>query len=108
MNRNILGYDKKALKKLLLYSWPGNVRELQNIIEGTVVIAKSDHISADDLKVMVQPMSFSQKRPGRKQIIDVLKLSSGKISTAAKFLGVTRQTFYNYVKKYHVEHKAPK
>jgi Nif-specific regulatory protein len=31
------------------YYWPGNVRELQNVIERSVVLCKSDTITAKDL-----------------------------------------------------------
>ncbi len=38
-----------ALALVQRYDWPGNVRELKNALERSVVLARTDEISADDL-----------------------------------------------------------
>jgi DNA-binding NtrC family response regulator len=37
------------MRILMDYPWPGNVRELENTIEHSVVVAKGNEISIDDL-----------------------------------------------------------
>ena len=49
LKKNIEGFSKEAINILKGYYWPGNVRELQNVIERSVVLCKSDTITAKDL-----------------------------------------------------------
>ncbi len=49
LKKNIEGFSKEAMNILKGYYWPGNVRELQNVIERSVVLCKSDSITAKDL-----------------------------------------------------------
>ncbi|HEY5995470.1 MAG TPA: nif-specific transcriptional activator NifA [Candidatus Deferrimicrobiaceae bacterium] len=44
-----LSFSPDAVELLLDYRWPGNVRELENLVERTVVMAKSAVIQAHDL-----------------------------------------------------------
>ena len=47
--RQMRGFTKEALAKLLRLHWEGNVRELENLIERAVVLAPTDWIDAADL-----------------------------------------------------------
>lgn len=103
MNRNILGFDKKALKMMLLYPWSGNVRELQNAIERAVIFAEQQYLSSDDLKLETEPMTYLRKgKIDRERIINALNSAKGNISLASKLLGVARCTFHRYIKKYNI------
>src|SRR5215467_12283142 len=51
---NIEGATDEAMGMLRAYSWPGNVRELRNVIERSVVLAKSDWIEEKDLPPYVR------------------------------------------------------
>ncbi|MEO0129290.1 MAG: sigma 54-interacting transcriptional regulator [candidate division WOR-3 bacterium] len=97
--RNIIGFDKQALKLLLSYPWPGNVRELQNIIERAVILSQGDYITAEDLKLETDFL-LTKKKDRKEDVISAIKTARGNISIAARILGVTRCTLYNYIKKY--------
>ena len=104
MNRNIFGFDKRASKMMLLYSWPGNVRELLNAIERAIIFAQDQYILPDNLKLQMGIAKPSKPRQGNgAKIISVLKAAKGNISLAARLLGVTRVTMYNYIKKYKIK-----
>jgi len=47
--RTVPSVSKEARDLLLQYDYPGNVRELENIIERSVVVSRSDVITAQDL-----------------------------------------------------------
>jgi Nif-specific regulatory protein len=49
LKKSIKGFSKEVMTTLKGYYWPGNVRELQNVIERSVVLCKSDTITAKDL-----------------------------------------------------------
>jgi Nif-specific regulatory protein len=44
-----VSFSAEAVELLLEYRWPGNVRELENLVERTVVMAKSPIVQAHDL-----------------------------------------------------------
>ena len=47
--KDVACVDRRALERLLVYGWPGNVRELAHAIESAVILAESDHLTAEDL-----------------------------------------------------------
>jgi DNA-binding NtrC family response regulator len=44
----------EAMDALMKYSYPGNIRELENMIERSLVLAKSDMLTRDDLPVFLR------------------------------------------------------
>jgi Nif-specific regulatory protein len=100
-HRNIVGFDREALKKMLLYPWPGNVRELQNTIEGAINLTMEHYITTDDLKLTAE--THTKKRfPDKQAIINVLKSAKGNVSLASRLLGIGRSTFYRYIRKHNI------
>jgi transcriptional regulator with GAF, ATPase, and Fis domain len=100
MNRHIVGFAKSAIKKMLMYSWPGNVRELQNVIERAVLLNNHRDISADDFVFNESKGIVDRSTIDKQKIQHALEATKGNKSLAAKILGVTRRTFYKYMKKY--------
>ena len=45
--KEIKGYTKEFMKKLMEYDWPGNVRELINFIERAIILTEKDIISEE-------------------------------------------------------------
>jgi two-component system response regulator HydG len=103
-NRRLDGFTDEALRRLEGYSWPGNVRELENVIERTVVLARSGRIDANDLPEEVGGV----KPPPRDAILDLvgtplaeveqrlleetLRITGGNKTQAAKLLGIDVRT----------------
>jgi two-component system NtrC family response regulator len=53
-DKQVKAISREALSDLVKYHFPGNIRELENIIERSLVLAKSDILTADDLPVFVR------------------------------------------------------
>jgi len=53
LSKSISGLDPEVIRQLSDYSWPGNVRELEHIIKRSVLLAKTGHLTIDDLQMPV-------------------------------------------------------
>ena len=53
-NKQVKNISRDALSDLMKYHFPGNIRELENIIERSLVLAKSDILTSADLPVFVR------------------------------------------------------
>src|SRR5437879_8449002 len=89
------------------YLWPGNVRELQNRVKRGVIMASGSRLTAKDLEldqdqdVASSATSLKQARENveREMIEQALKRNSGKITSAAADLGISRPTLYELMEK---------
>lgn len=52
--REIIGFDRAAMNLLQHYPWPGNVRELENVVERSVLLARDQLMTVDDLPPQFQ------------------------------------------------------
>jgi two-component system, NtrC family, response regulator GlrR len=111
MNKNIRRITPQALQKIMVYSWPGNVRELENVIECAAGMARDDVIS-EDLLVICQSKkdgstfrSFKESKQDfeRSYLIELMTISRGNVSQAAKLAGKYRADLYALLEKYNVD-----
>ena len=92
-----------AIDKLQKYHWPGNVRELENIIERSMVLARTDPIEPGDIhldhgeSVSLPPGSVPFLPDGmtldsyeQELIREALRRTNDNKSQAARLLGLTR------------------
>jgi DNA-binding NtrC family response regulator len=106
--------SKEALMRLEQYHWPGNVRELSNVIQRSVLYARTDTLGPEDLIIEESPAStdlFSTlPEPTNGFSVDTylnkiriqlflraLAKSHGNQSVAAGLLGVTKQAVSKFV-----------
>jgi len=110
-------YDKQSLKihpkavqKLLKYNWPGNVRELQHSMEKAVIMADTRVLDESSF-TLNEPIKKIQKNDlqnktleeiEKEMIIANIHREKGNMSAVAKNLGITRQTLYNKMRRYHL------
>jgi len=111
-NRNIKGFSAEAAAAIESYEWPGNVRELENKIKRAVIMTDLKNISVEDLALPHhEDLSINlrqvRQQAERSAIIKAINLTNGKISAAAKYLGVTRPTLYDLIKKYEIGNNEP-
>jgi two-component system response regulator AtoC len=111
--------NQSTVQTLQRYSWPGNVRELRNILERALILSQgkeidlaalgfqaSDSYSATDCSDWSYTVSFPSES-GVVQILEDLKAalteealrrSGGSRKKAARMLGISRDSFYRYMK----------
>jgi len=134
MKKDVKGLTPEALRKLMMHEWPGNVRELENTIEYAVAMTQKDMVTED---FVLQGRAggaerglnnLSAERPGgqseslrplkdardafeRDYLVQVLSMTDGNVSQAAKLAGKYRADFYDLLKKHDLradEFKKPK
>jgi len=103
-----MSFVKEALTALKSYPWPGNIRELEHSIEKAVILTDGDTVKADDLFLKKMPFQHisPQELPvsiddyERDIVRKALLRNMGNLASAARELGISRQTMYNKMKKY--------
>lgn len=106
-NRDIVNFDETATAALDAYRWPGNVRELMGKVKNAVIMADGKFVTAMDLGLeevgeLALNLKNVRESAERTAIQKALAISSGKITAAAKLLGVTRPTLYDLLKRYDI------
>ena len=105
--RTKLVFSPAALRAMSRYSWPGNVRELQNRVKRAVIMTSGSRVTAKDLE-LDQDLDATSSAPTlrqarehveREMIQQALKRNSGRITSAAAELGISRPTLYELMDK---------
>ena len=110
--RPVKQLSENALDILAEYHWPGNVREVKNLIERLVIMVQGKKINRQHLpsnffnaqrKTYTPIAGFTNLREVRQAterdyILKILDESQGKVSRAAKSLGLDRSHLYRKMK----------
>ncbi|HLC17071.1 MAG TPA: sigma-54 dependent transcriptional regulator [Thermodesulfovibrionia bacterium] len=109
MQKEIKGFSQGAIQKLMTYSWPGNVRELENAVECAVVMADQDVITEDLVlkfncsnEARMKNLKDAKEDFEKNYIVQILELTYGNVSEAAKLAGKYRADLYDLLKKYNI------
>ncbi len=102
-------FAPEALRAMSRYSWPGNVRELQNRVKRGVIMSSGSRVTAKDLELERDQLNLTsastttlrqaREHVERKMVEQALKRNSGKITSAAADLGISRPTLYELMEK---------
>ena len=110
--------SREAMDLLIAYDYPGNVRELENIIQGGMVMARTDRILVEDLPVSILGSRLEsgangspgpETLPGRLEqvekeaIAEAMALENGVQSRAARRLGISERALRYKVVKYRLK-----
>ena len=108
--------DGASLRALQQYSWPGNVRELRNVLERALILSGGEKINLTPLGLqdadneLRHDWSFNIPFPSAKSITEIfddlkqalameaLRRCRGSRKKAASLLGISRDSFYRYLK----------
>ncbi len=112
-NKQINWIDEDILEAFRLYSWPGNVRELENMVDFLVAISQEEMLGADLLastplaefssKAPVKPLKDARFEFTKKYLENLLKITRGNISLAAKHAGYYRADFYKLLERHNLK-----
>jgi DNA-binding NtrC family response regulator len=121
-DRNIRKLTPAALDAFMQYDWPGNVRELEHILERSVILCDEEVIGLKDLPGQFQYITSHIDAPldsshfitlankttaalEKQLIIEALERFSWNRTKTAEYLGITRRTLFNKIKKYNIKNK---
>jgi len=101
-----MSFAPDTMRAMMRYAWLGNVRELQNRVQRAVIMADGKRISIQDLELeggdgSGAPTTLKEARETveREMVQTALKRHSGRISSAATELGISRPTLYELMEK---------
>ena len=104
--KKTLTFAPDALRAIKRHAWPGNVRELQNRVKRAVIMADGKRVTAADLELAEatefgSPTTLKEARESveREFVEKALKRNSGRITSAAADLGISRPTLYELMEK---------
>jgi len=106
--RTKMVFAPDALRAMSRYSWPGNVRELQNRVKRGVIMTSGSRVAAKDLELerdrgvvssAATTLRQAREHVEREMVEQALKKNSGKITSAAADLGISRPTLYELMEK---------
>ncbi len=107
MNKRIRDFSSSALQKMMLHHWPGNVRELENTVEYAVVMAVEDVITEDlilssheEVNEGLKCLKSAKEEFEKDYLVQLIGLTNGNVSQAAKLAGKYRADLYELLKKY--------
>lgn len=108
-----LVFGQEAVRALNHHKWQGNVRELENRVRRAVIMAEGKRLTANDLEladVIAAPQATTLKDARealeREMVQQALRKHSGKITSVAAELGVSRPTLYELMDKLGIVREA--
>jgi len=109
----IKGFSTEAMEILISAPWPGNIRQLQNVVEQGVALSTQPIINATLIRNALrendsQLPSFVQARDKfeREYLANLLEVTSGNVSLAAKIAQKNRTEFYKLLKRHYLNAEA--
>ena len=111
--KDIRGFSPAAIQKLMLHDWPGNVRELENSIESAVAMTTGKRITEEFIlpgrgSDSESVKSFREARDDfeKTYLTQLIGLTEGNVSLAAKLAGKYRADLYGLLRKYDLDPEA--
>ena len=105
--KDVNGFAPEALDALVAAPWPGNVRQLYNVVEQVCALATSPLVPRTlvDRALRVRRMdelsyAEAKARFERNYLIQLLKLTDGNVSDAARLAQRNRTEFYRLLQRY--------
>ena len=96
--------DPSAYRALASYHWPGNLRERIAVLERAVVVSPTLVITRDHLPPLDEPEAVSRDvsafQSEKAWVLDGLRRNRYRRGTTAAYLGVSRKTLYNHMRRY--------
>ena len=109
-NKDIGSFSPEAMEQLVSAPWPGNIRQLFNIVEQVVTLSATSVISAQLVQQALRNKtgempSFSDARSRfeRDYLAQLLQITGGNVTKAAKLAKRNRTEFYRLLHRHDVD-----
>ncbi len=100
-------FSPEAMELLMTASWPGNIRQLKNVVEQSVALCTTAVIPARlVLKALrgksgeIVPLSEAKRRFERDYLLNLLQLTNGNVTQAARLANRNRTEFYKLLHRH--------
>jgi len=108
--KGVKGFAPDAMEVLLSAPWPGNVRQLYNVVEQAVAFTTTSLIPAslvqralrDEANEEMPAFADARSRFEREYLTQLLQITSGNVSKAARIAKRNRTEFYKLLHKHHL------
>ncbi len=108
--KGVKGFAPDAMEVLLSAPWPGNVRQLYNVVEQAVAFTTTSLIPAslvqralrDEANEEMPAFADARSRFEREYLTQLLQITSGNVSQAARIAKRNRTEFYKLLHKHHL------
>tara|TARA_R110001583_G_scaffold195341_1_gene371953 strand:+ start:71144 stop:72196 length:1053 start_codon:yes stop_codon:yes gene_type:complete len=108
--KRLRGFSARALQALCLADWPGNIRELQNVIEQVCALSTGTQISLAQVERALHGSSCTRlsyaeakARFERDYLTQLLSLTGGNVSDAARLAERNRTEFYRLLQRHELD-----
>jgi len=106
----VKGFAPDAMEVLLSAPWPGNVRQLYNVVEQAVAFTTTSLIPAslvqralrDEADAEMPAFADARSRFEREYLTQLLQITNGNVSQAARIAKRNRTEFYKLLHKHHL------
>ncbi|MFI4940949.1 MAG: sigma 54-interacting transcriptional regulator, partial [Burkholderiales bacterium] len=106
-DKRVNGFAPDALAALVTAPWPGNVRQLYNVVEQVCALATSPLVPLSLVQRALRVPSLdalsyieAKQRFERNYLIQLLKLTDGNVTDAARLAERNRTEFYRLLQKH--------
>ena len=104
--KKVNGFAPEAMEQLVLAQWPGNVRQLYNIVEQTLALCTTSIIPSALVQkclqsdtAVVPSFEEARRRFERDYLAQLLKITNGNVSQAARLAKRNRTEFYKLLQR---------
>ena len=97
LRTKVTGCSKETLSILQTYTWPGNIRDLENAIQSALIVCKTGKILPEHLPAR---LGYQKEKTEKDVILKALEQCKFNKTDTASFLGMSRKTLFNKMKKY--------
>jgi len=108
--KEITVFSTDAMELLIAAPWPGNIRQLYNVIERVAILSPTQIVPESlVLKALNNPtqqiLSYAdaKSRFEREYLCQLLQMTSGKVSQAARLAKRNRTEFYRLLGKHNID-----
>jgi two-component system response regulator GlrR len=108
--KQVNAFAPEALEALVSAAWPGNIRQLYNVVEQTVALTTSPVIPFSPVQNAIQreqqefdSFDEARRRFERDYLSQLLKITEGNVTQAAKLAKRNRTEFYKLLQRHQLE-----
>ena len=111
--REVNGFAPEAMEILIRARWPGNVRQLVNVVEQTVALSTTSVVpgalvqkALAHVQQEIDSFDDARRKFEREYLVQLLKISAGNVSHAARLARRNRSDFYSLFSRHHLDPAA--